>query len=97
MLLFVVGGELREVHFPPAIKDEERAELEKLLTLPPKVRSELDDYIGFCRELRADATGEFGDRWFNKLSAVMKAEEDSKKALDAMIAKPAFFDVSQRV
>ena len=34
----------------------------------------------------------FGDHWFNKLSAAIEAEEGSKKALDAMIAEPAFFD-----
>jgi hypothetical protein len=91
-MLFVIGGKLREVHFPQVIKDEEWTELEKLLTLPPNARSKLDEYIGFCRELRDDATRVFGDRWFNKLSAAIKAEENSKKALDAMIAEPAFFD-----
>jgi hypothetical protein len=89
---FIIGGELREVHFPQAIKDEEWTELLKLLTLPPNARSELDEYIGFCRELRDDATRLFGDRWFNILSAVLKPEQDSKKTLDDMIAQPEFFD-----
>jgi hypothetical protein len=92
MLLFVVGGELRELHFPPVINDEEWGELEKLLTLPPKARSELDDYIGFCRELRDDATGKFGNHWFNLLSAVINKERVSKKALDDMIEEPEFFE-----
>ena len=91
-MLFLIGGELREVHFPQVIKDEEWTELEKLLTLPLNARSTLDEYIGFCRELRDDATGVFGDHWFNKLSAAIEAEEGSKKALDAMIEEPAFFD-----
>jgi hypothetical protein len=91
-MLFVIGGELREVHFPQVIKDEEWTELEKLLTLPLSARSTLDEYIGFCRELRDDATRVFGNHWFNKLSAAIEAEESSKKALDAMIAEPAFFD-----
>jgi len=91
-MLFVIGGELREAHFPQVIKDEEWTELEKLLTLPLNARSTLDEYVGFCRELRDDATSEFGDHWFNKLSAAIEAEEGSKKALDAMIAKPSFFD-----
>jgi hypothetical protein len=91
-MLFVIGGELREVNFPQVFKDEEWTELEKLLPLPLNARSTLDEYVGFRRELRDDATREFGDHWFNKLSAAIEAEEGSKKALDAMIAEPAFFD-----
>ena len=91
-MLFLIGGELRQVHFPQVIKDEEWTELEKLLTLPLNARSTLDEYVGFCRELRDDATREFGDRWFKKLSAAIEAEEGSKKVLDAMIAEPGFFD-----
>jgi hypothetical protein len=81
VMLFVIGGELRDVHFPPAIKDDDWPEIERLSGLPPKARSELDEYIGFCRQLRNDATLKYHDRWFKALSAVIQAEEESKKRL----------------
>lgn len=75
------------------IKDEEWAKLKQLLPLPPEARSELDDYIGYCRELRLDASRtKYGDLWFKTLCKVIKTEEDSKEALDGMIAKQDFFD-----
>lgn len=90
-MLFLIGGELRERHFPTLLTDDDWSELEKLSGLPPKARHELDDYIGFCRELRADATTKFGDFWFNKLAALIKAEKESKKQLDGMIKSGEFF------
>lgn len=92
-MLFVIGGELREVRFPNnAIKDADWIKFQQLSGLPLKARFVLNEYIGFCRELRADATRKFGGRWFNKLSAVIQAELGSKRTLDNVIAESEFFD-----
>jgi len=90
-MLFIIGGELREKHFSKTITDEDWLEIEKLSGLPPQARSEIDEMIGYCRELRCDASRKYKDLWFDKLSAVMEVETASKKALDDMIGQPDFF------
>lgn len=91
-MLFVIGGELREVRFPEEIEDQEWNEIEIISGLPPEARSELNDYIGYCRQLREDSTRTFEDEWFDALKAASNAEKTSKKSLDDMISKSEFFD-----
>lgn len=91
-MLFLIGGELRERLYPPVIKEADWKTIEKLSGLPEKARHEIDDYIGYCRELRHDVTRQSGDYWFDKLSAVIHAEKSSKNVLDRMIANRRFFE-----
>jgi hypothetical protein len=89
-MLFIVGGQIREVHFPRILEDEQWNRMAELSGLPPEARSEIDDYIGYYRELRPDAQTEYGRLW-KKLDGARKKEIASLKTLHAIILNPNFF------
>jgi hypothetical protein len=90
-MLFVVGGRLREVHFPAILQNGEWDEIKTLSGLPDKARPELDDSIGYCRQLLLDSKEKYGTLWDNALAALREAERAS---LDAShnILTDEFFD-----
>jgi hypothetical protein len=89
-MLFIVGGEIREVHFPPVIKDEQWSKIAELSGLPPEARPELDDYIGFYRELRLDAQAKYGPLW-KEVRRARAMEVKSRETLKALISNENIF------
>jgi hypothetical protein len=91
-MLFIVGGEIREVHFPPVIKDEQWSKIANLSGLPPEnreARYEIDDYIGYYQELQLDAQVKYGTVW-NEVRRARDVEIKSRDTLDAMISNANF-------
>ena len=85
-MLFVVGGKIQEVHYEPVISDDQWTTISELLGLPDEARVQLDDYIGYCRELRQDAKEQCGEVWQDALSKVRNAEDKCKKTLENVIS-----------
>jgi hypothetical protein len=92
LVLFIVGGRFREVHFQSRkLSDEEWDKIAELSGLPPDSRSELQDYVGLHRELRFDAQRKYGSFLWKKLLEARNKEQQSLKCLEAMISNPNFF------
>jgi hypothetical protein len=60
-MLFVVGGRLREVHFPKILENGDWNEIKILSGLRDVARSEICDSIGYCRELQLDSKKSMGN------------------------------------
>ena len=68
------------------ISDDQWTTISELSGLPDEARILLDDYIGYCRELRQDAKEQCGEVWQYALSAVRNAEDKCKEMLENVIS-----------
>jgi len=80
-MLSLIGGELRFSTYPPVLTDPQWNRIAELSGLPDEARVEIDDSIGYFRELKADAVQTFGDKWYN---ALLKAKELQEKSIASL-------------
>jgi hypothetical protein len=90
-MLFVVGNGLREVPFDSGkMSDQQWNKISELSALPPEARTQLEEYIGFYRDLRRDAQHDYLGLW-EILSDARNTEQKSLGRLTELLQTPQFF------